>query len=385
MSKTLSFVFMSVSTAFFVALSGGVAHAQACPEIGPVQSYTNSPGGTYATCNCFVPGEEAGQYFPISMIPASDYPIRITKIAFGWYSQTGGQLPTIEDSINIYGNGTFPTPGPLLFSLGAPQMTDGALNEFDVTANNVIVNTPGFYVTLRFFNTNDGSVVPPATTPTMVSDSPVDGCTSNRNVVKTSSPFAGWFNFCAPFFPGGSGDWMMHVKYERVGCGSGGFTGTPYCFGDGSGATLCPCDPGQSGGIGEGCAHSGGTGGLLNASGTASVSADTLVLHGTNMIPFTTALFFQGNLKSNGGNGTQFGDGLLCANGGFVRLGVRSVSGGARDFGFGVGTDPLVSVAGLIPANGATKRYQVWFRDSAAFCTASTYNLTNGLEIVWVP
>ncbi|MBL8859416.1 MAG: hypothetical protein JNL28_12970 [Planctomycetes bacterium] len=370
---------------FLCALATNV-NAQTCPEVGPVQYYTNQPGGTYATCNCFVPNEEAGQYFPTSVIPAADYPIRITKIAFGWYSQAGGQGATIEDSINIYANGPFPNPGALIMSLGAPQLTDGALNEFDVTANNIVVNTPGFYVTLRFFNTNDGSVVPPATAPTMVSDSPIDGCTANRNVVKTVSPFAGWFNFCAPIFPGGSGDWMMHVKYEKVNCGGGGFVGLGYCFGDGSGSVLCPCDPGQAGNIGEGCAHSaGGGGGKLQATGIASVSNDSLVLHATNMPATTALLFFQGTLRQNSGNGSTFGDGLLCVSGVITRLGVKFASGGAADYGAGVGADPLISVQGLVPVNGAVRRYQAWYRDAAAFCTPSTFNLTGGLELTWVP
>src|SRR5258705_3596873 len=48
----------------------------------------------------------------------------------------------------------------------------------------------------------------------------------------------------------------------------------PFCFGDGSGQA-CPC--GNSGSSGHGCQDSNGTGGaLLSASGTPSLSADTL-------------------------------------------------------------------------------------------------------------
>jgi len=36
-------------------------------------------------------------------------------------------------------------------------------------------------------------------------------------------------------------------------------------------------------------------------------------------------------------------------------------------------------------AAGDVRRYQVWFRDAAAFCTASTFNLSNGLEASWSP
>jgi len=41
-----------------------------------------------------------------------------------------------------------------------------------------------------------------------------------------------------------------------------------------------------------------------------------------------------------------------------------------------------VSVKGLITAPG-TRTYQVWYRNAAAFCTASTFNLSNGVSIVW--
>jgi hypothetical protein len=42
-------------------------------------------------------------------------------------------------------------------------------------------------------------------------------------------------------------------------------------------------------------------------------------------------------------------------------------------------------VRGLIPLAGGTREYQCWYRNAAAFCTASTFNLTNGLEILWQP
>jgi hypothetical protein len=30
-----------------------------------------------------------------------------------------------------------------------------------------------------------------------------------------------------------------------------------------------------------------------------------------------------------------------------------------------------------------TRYYQVWYRNSAPFCTTATFNLTNGYSIVW--
>jgi hypothetical protein len=33
---------------------------------------------------------------------------------------------------------------------------------------------------------------------------------------------------------------------------------------------------------------------------------------------------------------------------------------------------------------GDLKHYQCWYRDTIAFCTSATFNLTQGLSIAWV-
>ncbi len=156
---------------------------------------------------------------------------------------------------------------------------------------------------------------------------------------------------------------------------------TPFCSGDGS-ATPCPC--GNAGHAGKGCDNSFATGGgLLVSTGYPSVGADTLVLSVSGLPATATALYFQGETQQNGGLGVVFGDGLRCAGGTIIRLGTKTSAGGASSFGAGVGSDPLISVRGLVPAGGATRTYQVWYRNAAAFCTPSTFNLTNGLAVVW--
>ncbi len=161
--------------------------------------------------------------------------------------------------------------------------------------------------------------------------------------------------------------------------------GTPYCFGDGTGPVPCPCDPGQSGNAGEGCANSFGTGGRISATGPASVNNDRVRLRVEGLPPATSALFFQGNVQQAGGAGVVFGDGLLCVTENIVRLGTRTTAFGVAEFGYGVGADPLVSVRGLLPGTGGTRHYQVWYRNSAAFCTAAVFNLSSGLTIAWTP
>ena len=79
----------------------------------------------------------------------------------------------------------------------------------------------------------------------------------------------------------------------------------------------------------------------------------------------------------------SFGDGRLCVAGTMARLGsVPSVGGAAA---FPRPTDPALSVVGGLPAAGGRRTYQVWYRNAAAFCTSSTFNLTNGLIVRWSP
>lgn len=152
----------------------------------------------------------------------------------------------------------------------------------------------------------------------------------------------------------------------------------PFCFGDGSG-TACPCANNSAPGVRDGCLNSLGTGGRLRSTGTSSLSADTVVLLGSQM-PSSSALYFQGTLEQSGGAGVAFGDGLRCATGAILRLGTKMNAGGVSQYP-GAG-DPTVSVKGLISVPGS-RTYQVWYRNAASFCTVSVFNLTNGLIAVW--
>jgi hypothetical protein len=157
---------------------------------------------------------------------------------------------------------------------------------------------------------------------------------------------------------------------------------TPYCFGDGSGAQ-CPCGNNAPPGSGGGCLNSAvsGIGAALVASGDSSLSNDTLVLRAARLTD-TSCLFFQGTSQQSGGAGATFGDGLRCASGVVTRLGTRTSVGSFVDYPSGA--DPSVSVRGGIASPG-TRTYQVWYRNAAVFCTADTFNLTNGLSVIWSP
>jgi Tol biopolymer transport system component len=149
-----------------------------------------------------------------------------------------------------------------------------------------------------------------------------------------------------------------------------------------AGGVTCPC--GNNGSHGAGCENSFGTGGArLAASGNASVTTDAFVLHADEMPPTTAVLFFQGTSKVNNGAGSVFGDGLLCAGGTVMRLGAKSAVNGSAVYGGPVGDIPI-SVRGAVTYGGLKRYYQAWYRNvDPGYCTASPFNLTNGVEMHW--
>jgi hypothetical protein len=153
---------------------------------------------------------------------------------------------------------------------------------------------------------------------------------------------------------------------------SGG--GNAFCFGDGSGG-MCPC--GNSGAADEGCANSVGVGARLSSHGSVSITNDDLGLHGDQMVPGKLALLFAGRTALGGGSGFLFGDGFRCAGGGVVRLGTEVVDGsGTATWGPGLG------VLGGWNA-GDTRRFQVWYQDTAASSCGWAFNTSHALELTF--
>jgi hypothetical protein len=145
-------------------------------------------------------------------------------------------------------------------------------------------------------------------------------------------------------------------------------------------APSSPCPCGNFSAAMNGCGNSiNAAGGALDLAGSASLSADTLVLNGTGMTN-SNAMYFQGT--TFGYVQTIYGDGLRCVAGTVVRLGTKTNAGGASQYP-SVGDLP-VSVRGAVGAPG-TRFYQVIYRDGGNFCTPSQFNATNGLAIEWAP
>jgi hypothetical protein len=98
-------------------------------------------------------------------------------------------------------------------------------------------------------------------------------------------------------------------------------------------------------------------------------------------MPNSSALYFQGTTQQSSGAGSVFGDGLRCAASPVTRLRTEQNSAGSSHYPSN--GDLPISVKGAVLAPG-TRTYQVWYRNAAPYCTPSTFNLTNGVEVTWV-
>ena len=148
--------------------------------------------------------------------------------------------------------------------------------------------------------------------------------------------------------------------------------GTPFCFGDGSGAT-CPCA--NFGASDEGCASSVGHGASLLALGSEFVSDDYLVLMATGARPNMPGLFLQGASQIE----LPFKDGLLCMGNPTERLEVVFTDAD----GTALSTSSIVTEGNV--SAGDTRFYQYWFRDTGGISPCGTgSNFTHGIELDWI-
>jgi len=150
----------------------------------------------------------------------------------------------------------------------------------------------------------------------------------------------------------------------------------------------CPCgncDTETEGlaGCGNGNSVSGTyTGASLVVTGSNSVTTSSstwLTLEGAGLIKNQPGLYFQGNNAINNGDGVHFGDGLRCAGGSVIRLQVRV----ADTAGISETSIDIVAKGGV--SSGDIKNYQLWYRDPASSLCGTTFNLTNGVQVLFTP
>jgi hypothetical protein len=148
---------------------------------------------------------------------------------------------------------------------------------------------------------------------------------------------------------------------------------TPFCFCN----LISPCGNLD---LSAGCQTSAGTGALLSASGTSSVSADNLVLTATALPGAQFGLFFMGPNMTL----TALGDGMRCVSGGIYRFPVLTSTGaGVMEFSQVVGHSHLQFPANGMIQPGSTWNFQAWFRDNGGPCGSGS-NLSHALSIDFV-
>jgi hypothetical protein len=163
--------------------------------------------------------------------------------------------------------------------------------------------------------------------------------------------------------------------------------GQPYCFGDGSLPTPCPCTapnvvPNPTGGSDAGCANSFiASGGKLVASGTTS--PDSVRLLASDVSP-GFAIFIGGDGSESAG--VASGDGVRCAGGTFFRFGGQNAIIATARYPRELAgwTTPLAQMSGVSPGSGAVRHYQLMYRNPLlSYCNSSTFNWTNAVTLIW--
>jgi hypothetical protein len=130
--------------------------------------------------------------------------------------------------------------------------------------------------------------------------------------------------------------------------------------------------------VDHGCANGDGTGAHLRGSGSASVQSDSLSFRATSLPVGQPALLYTGVNRIQAGQGLGFGDGLRCTGGAVVRLGVRTPdASGAADWSAPFSNAPWSA--------GATRHFQVWYRNNPVPACGGGFNLSNGYSIDFTP
>ncbi len=156
----------------------------------------------------------------------------------------------------------------------------------------------------------------------------------------------------------------------------------------GTGSVLaCPCANSPSGS--GGCNNSSATGGaILTALGNSSLALDTRVFTTTAEKPSATSIVLQGDAQT--ASGSVFGMGIRCVAGNLKRLYTKTAVSGSITAP--QGGDPSVSARaaalGDLILSGEHRYYGVYYRDPTVLggCpAASTFNITQQLDILWSP
>jgi len=135
----------------------------------------------------------------------------IVAVQILWTSVSPNGSQIVEDSLDIYRSGSFPVPGALAQNIGAPQLTNGVINEYRYLDENntiplsvAVTQNETFIVALTFADP------PPAVGPSVVRDT--DGIQPNRNAIYAD--ISGTFFWLPSSTLGVNGDWVIRAVVD---------------------------------------------------------------------------------------------------------------------------------------------------------------------------
>ena len=338
-------------------------------------------------------GEAAGCVFNVGA-PGST--VNVKSAAIGYIDGFSIQGFTAAVNLIIYDGITFspggiPTLGTEVFDFssvtgGLIQLTSSGINVMDLSQFTIPISS-GKLVVTWWMDTNLGNGNCQQGYTTNFATDYGTGL-ANCNVTQKNLIYIlglGWrdaataaigpVQLCPNYY---AGNWLIRSCVEPAG------NVLPFCYGDGSLATPCPCN--NFGAIGHGCDNSQGTSGALLTS-TGGTVPDTIVFTSAGELPSSISIFLQGNTQNTAG--LVFGDGVRCVTGALKRLYTKNASGGVVTAP--TGAEPSVTTRSatlgdpILP--GTQRYYQVYYRDgNSLFCplpTGNSFNASGGLKITW--
>lgn len=240
----------------------------------------------------------------------------------------------------------------------------------------------------------------------LTSVDPLDDTTiwSIQEYARANNRWGTWIGKLAPGCPGAPDcnangvadacDLAGALSFDHNGSGvpdeCEGFDGAPFCFGDGSLATACPCAPpdavpSPSGAASAGCANSFEVDGArLTVSG---VTAPDSLRFRAEIAPNYRGLAYMLKGDVQNASGFAFGDGVRCVEGALLVFGAHLAGtngspAGEWTYPNSAQTASVGAVTGQ-PA-GTTAFYQVVYRNAqAGFCSPATFNTSNAFRVAW--
>ncbi|MBK7875317.1 MAG: hypothetical protein IPJ77_06145 [Planctomycetes bacterium] len=177
--------------------------------------------------------------------------------------------------------------------------------------------------------------------------------------------------------------WLQSgIDHDVYGAAYGVTPFTTYCNPGFDAAVACPCGNGPSAN-GRGCNNSSNTGGAF-LSGLGDPDADTAFLWAIALKPNNACIVLQGNTVAPAG--VPFGDGVRCIDGQLLRMAVRAADASGMLI-YPQATDPSLktrsAALGVTILPGDRTGYQVYYRDAQNFACATTFNVTNAVQVQW--